>query len=358
MKRVGPFGRSRHGVAPLMAGLAFFQPAPASAFRTIEDGPDVPDGARFRWHDGLLEYQVYEGSSASLGVQSVVDASRRAFTAWSATPCARVGAHFLGTSPLPAASGDGVNTIEIVETGWQDLGYPPESTGATDLLFERYTDSSWRIVEADILINAEHHAWRTGDVSLQDERSLLGVLTHEGGHALGLSHPCEPDGADGAPRCTARDAADAGLMYPFYDADQTEPRADDYAGICYLYPTGGAEGERAGGGTTWLPTGATCRESNQCEGGECLTGVDRTPVCTQRCGANLPACPDGWECDTIQDRSVCVSLEPAGGCALAPVSASSRASRQALAGLFAMGVLGILRGPRRRPGTRPSSTRE
>ena len=47
------------------------------------------------------------------------------------------------------------------------------------------------------------------------------MLTHELGHALGLFHPCEVDGAGGAPKCSASAEFAIEEMYPLYSPDQT-----------------------------------------------------------------------------------------------------------------------------------------
>jgi hypothetical protein len=75
--------------------------------------------------------------------------------------------------------------------------------------------------------------------------------------------------------------------------------------------------------------GATCSESNQCLGEQCLAGVTDEPICTRLCGPLLTPCPAGWECLAVHTRSVCApepELMPAGGggCQLPNTAPTSR----------------------------------
>lgn len=366
--------------ALLTATLAMLVAAPAHAYRTIEDYPDVPDGAHVRWPNGVFQYSVHEDPEDSLDVTVVGEAAQRAFQSWAAAPCPAVSPEYLGPTESPAAPGDGVNTIELVETDWARLGYPEEAAGATDLVFQDQGDGTWAIIEADIYINAEFHQFTTEEPPGELERSLLGVLVHEGGHALGLLHPCELEGEDGAPVCD-EEALPDGIMSPYYDPAQTFPEADDHAGICYLYEDatcGGCDPDfscRNGrcvpdlGGTAGQGSGvecdgffdpiaeecqeaprrngARCAESDQCEGGQCLAGIERGPICTQRCGAGLPACPNRWSCGRVEDRNVCIPPSDDTGCSVTPRYRPMPMSFASLGALGAVLLVSLFR-PRRR----------
>jgi MYXO-CTERM domain-containing protein len=355
----------------LATGLALLVASPAWAYRTIDDYADVPDGARVSWPGGAFQYRVHEDVDDALDATTVGETSQYAFQVWAGAQCAALTPQYLGPTEAPATPGDGENTIELVESDWARLGYPDDATGATDLLFQDQGDGTWTIVEADIYINAEHHRFTLADPPGDLERSLVGVLVHEGGHALGLLHPCELEGDDGAPVCD-EDALPEAIMSPYYDAAQLFPEEDDVAGLCYLYPspcpggcepgyscrdgacvsdfegTGGQSGSECDG--TFDPStgeckepprrnGMRCTESNQCLGGQCLGGIERGPICTQRCGTGLPACPNGWGCGKVEDRNVCVPPSDDTGCSVAP---RERPVSSPLAPLGALGAAALV----------------
>jgi hypothetical protein len=359
-------------------GLVVLAAPPAAAFRTIEDYPEVPDGARVRWPDGVFEFWTYDHGIDSIDASRLAEVSTRALFAWAEPSCARLRPRNLGITSFHAESGDGMNTIEIIDGDWEGLGFPSDAAGANDVLFQEEADGTWTIVEADIYINAANFRFTTATTPESDERSLLGVLTHEAGHALGLLHSCEPDGADDAPICDADDPP-GDLMYPYHQPDQVYPEAEDEAGLCYLYPSceleGCADGLRCqdgecvppdsgddehcekGNGEAGArsddacapkrPSGGECSESNQCEGGECVAGVTSVPVCTQRCGEGKPACPQSWTCSVVEERSVCLPPRRDPGCEYALRNApraphGSRTSHEFFAAA-GVGLMALLR---------------
>jgi hypothetical protein len=152
-----------------------------------------------------------------------------------------------------------------------------------------YQPSTGRIVDADIEFNAwdgldaggeiisgnglPQHGWvfTCFDATAQDARcttygqdtvvgspslscafvDLEGTATHEAGHFIGLSHPCELD----ARTCT--DAMVPTTMYPSAQVRDTTKRsleADDRAGLCDIYPKqdSGGGGCGTGGGSLGL----------------------------------------------------------------------------------------------------------
>jgi hypothetical protein len=364
--------------AVLSATFVTLFASPAGAYRTIEDYSDVPDGARVSWPGGVFEYSVHDDPEDSLDAATVGETSQRAFQSWADAECMAISPEYLGSTETPATPGDGENTIEFVESDWARLGYPEDASGATDLVYQDNGDGTWAIVEADIYINAEYHRFTTDDPPGDLERSLLGVLVHEGGHALGLLHPCELEGEDGAPVCDEEPLPEA-IMVPFYDPAQTLPEEDDLAGLCYLYeesPCGGDCGPdytcrddecvpifegtagQSGAGCDGRidPTtgecveplrrnGASCTESNQCEGDQCLAGTKRGTICTQRCGAGFPACPGGWGCGKVEGRDVCIPPSDDTGCSVAP---GERPVPVSLASIGAFGTVALLSLIRRR----------
>ncbi|MGC4087107.1 MAG: hypothetical protein QM756_04225 [Polyangiaceae bacterium] len=109
---------------------------------------------------------------------------------------------------------------------------PASVPGHTDIAYKK-SSGTWSIQETDIYLNAEDYSWQGGAADVV----VLPVVTHELGHALGLLHPCETDGVDGAPVCGSGGALEASsAMFPLYRESQSALGTDDIAGVCFLYP--------------------------------------------------------------------------------------------------------------------------
>jgi hypothetical protein len=143
----------------------------------------------------------------------------------------------------------------------------------TDVQYEKDADGTWRIVEADLYLNAEHHTFTLGGAPAPGARDLLSVATHEAGHMLGLAHPCELDGADDAPDCEDVPDAAKTTMYPLYGAGQASLAADDRAGVCFLYPTAGAEPECPKASCDACEDDADCSPPAHCADNVCVEAV-------------------------------------------------------------------------------------
>jgi hypothetical protein len=208
----------------------------ASAYRTGADLEKFKGTERVRWETSSATFDL--AATLPPGINPF-DFSRefvRAFGQWSAPDCGGFRAEFGEIASTPAKLGDGRNTIQMVSSGWTALGYADTAAGATDIRYSKAAGGEWRISEADIYINAEFFTWTTSAVPLTDEHTIFSVLLHEGGHALGLLHPCEEEGGGDAPQCKTHDITpNMSVMYPVYDASQSALTADDIAGNCFLY---------------------------------------------------------------------------------------------------------------------------
>jgi hypothetical protein len=125
-----PHGRGKVGVAATLALGLMLQPTTAEGFRTLEDSPDVPSDVRVRWAGAILKYEVHEPPRGTVDLNSLVSESQRAFTAWGGAECTQFEAEYAGTTAAQAVSGDGINTVEVVSEGWEELGFATEASGA------------------------------------------------------------------------------------------------------------------------------------------------------------------------------------------------------------------------------------
>jgi hypothetical protein len=129
-------------------------------------------------------------------------------------------------------------------------------------------------------------------------QGIFGVFMHEGGHILGLMHPCEPQGVDGAPDCASGNYSEP-IMYPLYDSQRTSLSADDEAGVCFLYPGASCEIEGCAPGQECTADGC----SDRCAGVLCAVGefcvsdqcVTSDKVCE---AANCGVCESSADCSS------------------------------------------------------------
>jgi len=244
----------------MAAALALFLTSgPAAAFcraTTCEpketcqhdDQECVREGLPLFWPGGRLAVSVSAaGSVDGITGEQTEEIARMAFSAWQAATCAD-GLHpglrlqFVGQRQTTKADRtDHLNLITFVDSNWQD----PEAVAITTVTFDT---GSGRILDSDTRINAAQYCI-IGDPAQLDTAvcdplaggdfthpvDLLGVLTHEAGHQLGLDHTLSP----GATMATAP------TEYRYQDLRNLEP--DDEAGICAIYPTAFEE-DLAGGG--------------------------------------------------------------------------------------------------------------
>lgn len=253
----------------------------AFAFRTTAD-LDEFGGVAARWGSSNIGFYFHADGAPGL---SQVETQRRVaegWFVWQQPMCSAVTISNSGVQHAPAGAGDGRNTIQWV-TDWSARGLDPSAPGATDVHYESTQDGGWRIVEADIYLNAEHFVW-TGP----DAYDIASVIAHEMGHALGLLHPCEPSGEEGAPVCSDVPEAATATMFPRYNAEQATLSYSDEAGICFLYP-----GETCR--DTGCPSGFVCTELG-CEI-ECVPGCSLGEECMMGvCVGDRPRCPADAHC--------------------------------------------------------------
>lgn len=136
------------------------------------------------WDQAEIPVRVAGGANIDRALMETI--TLEAMQAWNDT----------GLAPLlvldegPAVEGfgnDGVNQIFFVTEGWTGTPQDLASTKSSVI------SESRTVVDADILLNAEHHVFST-DMPASDV-DLQSLVTHEIGHLLGLRHVEEPEAA-------------------------------------------------------------------------------------------------------------------------------------------------------------------
>ena len=294
--RVSTMGRGRHLAMAIALGMLCLS-SKASAFRTSSDLDEFADQPRVSFASPNVPIELFQGLPPDLQLAQVEENLSRAAQKWNEPSCTNLMISYTGTTHQPASAGDGRNTIQWVDD-WKTRGFPKDAPGLTDVQYVSDDHGHWTIVEADTYLNLEY-GWTTG-VPTDERRSLLAVLTHELGHVLGLLHPCELAGADGAPSCDESPELAGVEMFPIYSPAQTALSDDDVAGLCFLYSpvcaeTSCGEGQACfGGACAPLCGDAVCGVGTECKSDTCVAtskdcGLDGCvgQVCSGRsdCGA-------------------------------------------------------------------------
>ena len=331
----------RRARTPLVLASAFLAsftlPGPAAAYRTAADLPEFDDDATIAWSTREIPYRVHTAMPAGLDRAAALAAIEAAAATWNAVECTDVQLVFAGFTDEPPVAGDDVNTIAFVQTGWTAMGLDADAAATTDVRYASRSDET-RIVEADLLLNADAYGW-TLDARASGARDLQSVVTHELGHVLGLLHPCELDGEDGAGPCHPEHAESA--LHPLYSVRQRALSADETAGLCALYPS------TCSGSCTTLPEpdcldDGDCPDTSWCAGGFCRPRGSLADACTtdDECTG---LCNDaGWctsECSETSDCSPWSTCR-AGRCELggAGYGSSCARGRECASGLCVTGL--------------------
>ncbi len=271
--------QATHRSCRAIACLVCLLPGSALAYRTAGDLPDFDGTERVRWAGDRIHYRLFAGTG-SYGQEAVETTMQEALDEWGAQECGQISFDYGGITLKEAAPNDGVNTVQLIFDDWSERGYDPSAGGVTDVQYEK-RDGGWVISEADLYVNAQHFTWITDVPSSSDERSLRGVFLHEGGHMLGLLHPCEAGGREGAPACTKNDSYIDSAMYPFYGTGGLRLERDDRRGLCFLYPGAlcGVQGcpfgsECTDDGCRASCNGSICGEEELCLADTCVAPED------------------------------------------------------------------------------------
>ncbi|MGE0325314.1 MAG: matrixin family metalloprotease [Polyangiaceae bacterium] len=282
--------------------------APAFAYRASGESSQFPADSTVIWPEGEIRYEVSDEMPSGLLLSSATDALWQGFSQWNAVSCSNLRFVETGVTGSHALPGDGRNTVQWVEVGWEERVFASDAAAVSDVQYVGSGDT-WRIGEVDLYLNAERFSWSAGG---DDQRkSIRAVATHEGGHLLGLAHPCEPESGHEVPVCDA--SFDRVAMHPLYDADLYQLSDDDRAGVCALYPacteTSCGEGQAC--------TEAGCRPL--C--GDITCGADEICVdnaCISSCRYTGCSCAADTDCDgalsCIESQCAPGAAEPGDPC--------------------------------------------
>lgn len=251
----------------------------AVALHAVVASAYVPSEAQWNPASLPIQYRVNPNTApSSIGASGALAAIDGGMASWAAPTCTRWRATNAGTTSVTRASArDNVNTFLWLSGSWPaELGSVNVTIGVTTPVFVpgRY------VLDADIQFNAVGFQWSTtGARGTVDTQS---IATHEEGHFLGLDHT----------RVTTA------VMFASYSGGVLRNlHADDIAGVCALYPSGGPVPDAG------TPTTDPCARYTSCAG---CTPVANCGWCsaTNTCqtgtssGSTVgPSCGGGWRWD-------------------------------------------------------------
>lgn len=368
--------------------------APAKAYRTGGDLHELESTEPVGWTTGLVAFDVTGALPDDVAQQDLEEAFSVAAGTWAQIDCFGPSIQLSGLEQDDYAAADRKNTLAFVPAEEMPGGLPPDAPAVTELQYEQDASGLWHIVEADIYVNADRD-WAGGDDGSSVD--LATALAHELGHVIGLLHPCEPDGAGGAPECTGEH--ESALMFPLYYDQGAGVSEDDELGYCHLYDDvdclpgsrrcpsdevfepcapgacGDAgvddasiqdedvadeddddvacEGRRAIADASDaecpapLEFASACTTGSECASGLCIGAEDRGATCTRTCGGEDGPCPLGFSCESVGGQAVCLGERDESGCNVAAVGARTASSATDAAALLCM-LIAMATGVRRR----------
>jgi hypothetical protein len=272
-------------LAVVLALLAL-APAAARGYKTMTASGT---GVELRWTSLPMKFNIHQAAAPGMTAAATQDAVRKAYQAWTSVSCSLFKSQDLGVVNLPwGDQQDRVNT-HVWTTSWP----PNYGQSALGITWTQYDPQAGKILDADTHYNPGYTWSNTGAASAIDAQS---VATHEIGHQLGLDHtPIQ----------------DATMFYATGQGDtsQRSLHSDDIAGLCHLYPSGGAPPPECTSSAQCAPNescvnqkctpagqkgyGGPCQSTKDCTTGICLDYSGNT-FCSQQC--DTQACPNGDKC--------------------------------------------------------------
>jgi len=217
-------------VAPVFPAM-YLTVAPgndASGYRERWDLAKVPDGIPFLVHPApRAGGKPIQPSPVS--EERIIRIARDAFAPWQDVPTSEIRFSYAGTTQSRNRL-DGLNVVTFDPD--PAIAYPPGIISETFVWFQPSRGNPDRfpgeIIEADILVHTENATFRIYDdapATTDTAIDLLGVLTHEVGHFIGLEH-------NGLAGSVLYGAFALGLHFPNRSLEE-----DDATGASVLYPT-------------------------------------------------------------------------------------------------------------------------
>lgn len=178
-------------------------------------------GAPLRWERDCVGFTFQENASREVSLKTARALLKKAFAAWESADCGGAGpgihAVDMGTVECDRVEYDprsgNANILVFRDDGWEENGY--DKLALTTVNYDKETGEIWN---ADIEVNTSDYDFIQSEGG--GEYDLLGVLTHEVGHFLGLAHT-----QDGQ-----------ATMFEAYHETMYDLSEDDVIGICSIYP--------------------------------------------------------------------------------------------------------------------------
>ena len=293
---------ARHlGSGLLAAAFSLFSARQAAAFcrtRTCEfrSPTECPIDARtgcseageyVYWKSGCISYAVQRDGSPvqKISAEQVADLLDEGFGVWSDVSCPQGGTPELSSArqgliecsqvEFNCMAGDQNSNLVMFRDRFDSRDSALQA-GVIALTTVTANLVNGEIFDADIEINSRDEDFYidTRDAS-RDARNLRGVINHELGHLLGLSHS-KVGGA---------------LMRALYEGT-TQPSSDDTAGLCEAFDSGGSDPACS---VEPLESDAQClgADSN-CTSVASDTPTDSSGGCSCREARSLPTGPAAW----------------------------------------------------------------
>ena len=228
-----------------------------------------------------IPYLVSDSLSEDVPDPACLEAIQMGYDAWTVLTCSYFVWEYRGRTPITAwGAGDGANVASWRESAWNDSS---TALGIASTIF----GFDGGISDSDIKFNGEHHQWAhfmAGGGAGDGRTDIASVGTHEAGHCIGLGHSDVP----------------GSTMWPTTGPGDINGRslgADDIAGACEIYPSGG---EVPDPGVEPPPVVGMAGFGEDCSQERCqemlfCVSDGRESYCSRRCEES-EECGDGFYC--------------------------------------------------------------